>query len=199
MRIIRRLTRMSDADLIARSRRSPEAFRTLCERHAPSVHGFLLRRTQDQHAAYELTAETLARAWVSRESFVDRAGGKALPWLLGIARNVVADSVRKSALERHALERLRITGATEPTETQIDERWLDGLDEDLSAALAGLSDEQREAIALRVVEEREYDDVARRLGCSEGAARGRVFRALGRLRKRLAEPSAGVPTTGGDR
>jgi RNA polymerase sigma-70 factor (ECF subfamily) len=53
---------------------------------------------------------------------------------------------------------------------------------DLRAALGRelerLSDGQRQALQLRVVEERPYDEVARRLGVSEQTARARVSRGL---------------------
>ena len=57
----------------------------------------------------------------------------------------------------------------------------------LSALLAELPAEQREAIEARVIEERDYPDVARRLRCSEQVARKRVSRGLARLRARLEE------------
>jgi RNA polymerase sigma factor (sigma-70 family) len=57
----------------------------------------------------------------------------------------------------------------------------------LTALLAELPTEQREAIAARIVDEREYADIAGELRCSEQVVRQRVSRGLARLRARLEE------------
>jgi RNA polymerase sigma factor (sigma-70 family) len=53
-------------------------------------------------------------------------------------------------------------------------------------ALGALPDEQQHAIAARVVDEREYPEIARELQCSEALVRQRVSRGLRTLRTRLA-------------
>jgi len=77
------------------SRHSSAAFRVLYDRHAERIHGFLLRRTRDPGAAVELTAETFAQAWLSRDRYTDHDEGTIAPWLFGIARHVLAASVRR--------------------------------------------------------------------------------------------------------
>jgi RNA polymerase sigma-70 factor (ECF subfamily) len=137
----------------------------------------------------ELTAETFAQAWLSRERYVDHAEGTAAPWLFGIARNVLAASVRQRAVERAAQERL-VLGLS-PTAATVDETWLDGLDDDLNAALAELPDGQRRAIELRILADQAYEDVARELDCTPETARVRVHRGLRSIRQRLAPSSNG--------
>jgi lactoylglutathione lyase len=56
--------------------------------------------------AADLTAETFAQAWISRQHFRDDCDGSALPWLLGIGRNVLRESVRRDRIETRARERL---------------------------------------------------------------------------------------------
>ena len=68
---------------------------------------------------------------------------------------------------------------------EIDSSWLDGLDTDLSTALAELPDGQRRAIELRVLADQAYDDVGRELDCTPEAARVRVHRGLLAIRRRL--------------
>jgi RNA polymerase sigma factor (sigma-70 family) len=181
----------TDAELIHRSRRSAEAFRELYDRHAERVHRFLLRRTGDGQAALELTAETFSAAWLSRTRFRDRAEGSAAPWLFGIARNVLAESVRRKAVENRARERLGVALAGVPGAAVVHESWLDGLDADLREALASLGDGERRAVELRVFEELGYDEIAGRLGISNGAARVRVFRGLDRLRRVVTTTNQG--------
>lgn len=55
----------------------------------------------------------------------------------------------------------------------------------LTHALAGLPASQVDTLRLRVMEDLPYSEVARRLGCSEGAARVRVSRGLARLHQEL--------------
>jgi RNA polymerase sigma factor (sigma-70 family) len=180
---------LTDSVLLARARRSSAAFRVLYDRHVAMVHGFHRRRTGDATAALELTAETFAQAWLSRERYTDRGDGSAAGWLLGIGRNVLAGSVRRRAIEHQARERIGL--AVEPYEAAPDDGWLDGMDDDLAAQLAALPHSQRRAIELRIIEDRGYDDVARSLACSQGAARVRVHRGLVELRRRLAPGAEG--------
>lgn len=180
----RRLDDASDADLLRASRTSSVAFRALYDRHAYRVNAFLARRTRDPGAALELTAETFAQAWLSRDRYAEHDEGTAAPWLFGIARHVLASSVRRQRLERAARDRLRL--AFETTTAEPDRSWLDGLDDDLAAALSELPDGQRRAIELRIVADHAYEEVGRRLDISPEAARVRVHRGLRALRQRLS-------------
>src|SRR6478672_3721721 len=173
----------SDAELLQAARNDPAAFRELYDRHAEGIFGFALRRTSDPHAAHDITAETFAQAWFSRGRFRDLAGGQAGPWLFGIARNVVAQSVRRRRIELAACAKLGLLERLdEPRATvQPDEGWLEDLDERLATLPRG----ERDAVELRVVHELTYDEVARGLATTPGAARVRVARGLGRLRERL--------------
>jgi RNA polymerase sigma-70 factor, ECF subfamily len=189
----------SDAALLRASQTDAASFRELYERYAERVHRFHLRRTRDEHVALDLTAETFAQAWFARGSFRDEAGGSAGPWLFGIARNLLAQSVRRRAVELSACERLGVLTRLdrEPAVAEPAEAWLDGqidgqLDGDLDDLLDGLPDGQRDAVELRVVEELDYAEVAERLGTTPAAARVRVTRGLGQLRARLGNDDTEV-------
>src|SRR5918992_6139822 len=93
---------VSDADLL----RKPDAhaFGELYERHVGAVHAWFAARVA--WAAADLTAETFARAWLARRSFRDDRSGSALPWLLGIGRNVLRESARQDRVETAARQRL---------------------------------------------------------------------------------------------
>jgi DNA-directed RNA polymerase specialized sigma24 family protein len=79
------------------------------------VLGYHLRRTRDDDAAHDLTAETFAQAWLVRARFRDDCGGTAGPWLFGIARNVLLMSVRRRRLEAAARERLQAAARASST------------------------------------------------------------------------------------
>jgi RNA polymerase sigma-70 factor (ECF subfamily) len=173
----------TDAELLAAARTDARAFRELYDRHSQAIHGFHQSRTRDREAAFDLTAETFAQAWLSRERFRDLADGSAAPWLYAIAKHVIVASVRKRSLEQSARERLGVLigadrgeAATEPSDV-----WLEGLDD----AVADLAPDVRRAIELRVVHDLSYAEVAETIGTTPGAARVRVHRGLSALRNRL--------------
>jgi RNA polymerase sigma-70 factor (ECF subfamily) len=173
----------SDAALVKAARNDPAAFRELYERYARPVYGFHLRRTREPEAAHDLTAETFAQAWLGRKRFRDDAGGSAGPWLYGIARNLVANSVRRRRIESDACTRLGVRDRLdEPAATaEPNDTWLEGLDQ----AFDALPEGQRAAIELRVLDDLGYDRVATELATTPAAARVRVTRGLGFLRERL--------------
>jgi RNA polymerase sigma-70 factor (ECF subfamily) len=178
----------SDAALLAAAREDPDAFRELYGRYARRIHDYFARRSGNADAALDLTAETFSQAWLVRARFRDEAEGSAAPWLFGIARNVLLMSIRRGRLERTASERIglreRLDLPSGPV-LQPDESWADGAEELLDSLPAS----QREAVRLRVVEELDYDDVATHLGTTPAAARVRVHRGLGALRRRLDKES----------
>ena len=169
----------SDAELIRAAGSDAAAFGALYERHALEVYGWCRRRLE--WAASDLTAETFAQAWLSRGRFRDEHGGSALPWLLGIARNVLRETIRHDRVETRARERLGLPLdlATEDGYTAIEERLSPRIA--VAAALEQVPEHERKALELRVVDELPYDQVADRLAIRPAAARLRVSRALRRL------------------
>jgi RNA polymerase sigma factor (sigma-70 family) len=169
----------SDSELIRAAGADATAFGELYERHALSVYKWSRRRLD--WAASDLTAETFAQAWLSRESYRDERGGSALPWLLGIARNVLRETVRLDRVEMGARERLGlpIDLATEDGYAAVEEKLSPRTT--LATALEQLPEHERDALELRVVDELSYDQVAERLEIRPTAARLRVSRALRRL------------------
>jgi RNA polymerase sigma factor (sigma-70 family) len=172
--------RASDAELLAASVNDAGAFRVLYDRYSERIHRYHVRRCRDEEAAFDLVAETFARAWCVRRAFRDEAEGSAAPWLYGIARHVLLKSVRRERLEDSARQRL---GALEHADRPLvapEESWLDGVDELLDTLPA----EQRSALELRVVDDLAYDRIATQLAITPANARTRVHRALKALRDR---------------
>jgi len=166
-----------DAELLRLG--SGEAFAVVYDRHVRQVFAWARARV-GEHAA-DLTAEVFARAWLSRRRFHDESEGSAFPWLCGIARNVLRDSLRKHRVEQAARVRLGLPleVAADPEYEAVDSRL--SLPEAALTAIATLSEPERELLLLRVVEERPYSEIAVRLRCSPQTARARVSRALRRL------------------
>lgn len=185
---------LEDVELIVLSTDEPEAFGVLFERHAGSLLGYFARRTLDPEAAAELTAETFAQAFASRRRFRDRGLGAA-GWLYGIGRHQLGRFFRSGAVDSRARRRLgmpeREVSAEdyERIEELID---FEQVGRAIGRAFSLLSEEQREALRLRVIEGLAYREVAEALRCTEDTARARVSRGLRRLASHLEAPSLDV-------
>ena len=142
---------------------------------------FLARRTLDAAIAADLAAETFALAFRSWPRLLGRSEEEVRGWLFTVARRQVSRYLRRGRVERRAVQRLgiRVPSLHEDDLAAIDERaGLSELRAALGVELARLSLEQRDALRLRVVEERSYAEVATTLGISEQAVRARVSRGL---------------------
>lgn len=180
----------TDAVLLAHTARGERAaFALLYRRHLPAVVAFLLRETRDRELAGDLAAEVFATALLGAGRY--RAENPtALPWLLGIARNKASESRRRGRAEDRARRRLAIPGERlEDEDLQLVER-LAGEGEGLLALVAQLPDAQREAVRARVIEERDYAEIAGDLGIPQATVRQRVSRALAWLRTRIDQEAA---------
>lgn len=174
-----------DALLARQARRDPDAFLRLYVRHAPGVHRWLRSRL-DEQTALDLTAETFARALANLGRYRAEVGPLAA-WIHGIAQNLFRLYLRERRVETTARRRLGVPVGPYSGDLDDAERRLvaQAKSAELAAALADLPRAQREALELRVVEQLPYDAIGRRLGCSTGAARVRVTRALKTLHSHL--------------
>jgi RNA polymerase sigma factor (sigma-70 family) len=177
----------SDEQLLAAiGRGDDEAFALFYRRHLDPVVAFLRRRVPAPEQAFDLAAETFAVVALRPGDF--RGEGPAVGWLYGIARNVLRSSLRRGRIEDAARRRLGVepTPLTDADLTAVEERAAAGA-APLQAALDELPEPTRRALLARVVDERDYEQIAAELGCSEHVVRQRVHRGLARLRSRLKE------------
>jgi RNA polymerase sigma-70 factor (ECF subfamily) len=133
----------------------------------------------------DATAEVFLVAWKK----IDRvpAGDEALPWLYGVARNVVRNADRSSRRSSRLTGRLGglARQAVHGPEVQVVRRQEDAA---LVEALASLKAEDQEVLRLRAYEGMTAPQIALVLGCSVEAAKKRMTRALGRLRQAASLP-----------
>ena len=162
----------------------PEAFGAFYDRHLPAVTAYVGRRARRADLTFDLVAETFARALEHRARY-EPARGPAVAWLLGIARNLLVDAVRRGRVADAARRRLAMTAVV------LDDDALRRIEEhgsvDLATALAALPADQRDAVLRRVVAEEPYPLIADRVGCSEQVVRQRVSRGLAALRRNTVE------------
>jgi RNA polymerase sigma-70 factor (ECF subfamily) len=145
---------------------------------------FFWRATGRADVAADLTAETFASALESVDKFDPRLGRED-QWLFGIARNVLGKSWRRGRVEASARLRLGLPRLLLDDELLASIERLGEADGDALVELARLPEKERDAVWARVIEEREYHEIATDLHCSEAVVRQRVSRGLRTLRARL--------------
>nr|WP_202512749.1 RNA polymerase sigma factor [Streptomyces sp. SID3343] len=167
-------------DRACRGERS--AFGDLFDRHARAVHNFLFRRTASWADAEDLTSAVFLHAWRIRSEVVLHHDS-ALPWLLGVARNLAANSGR--ALQRYQALRARLP-APAPSPDHADDVAARLDDERAMAALlravAELPERDREVLELCVWSGLDHQAAAAALGVAVGTVKSRLHRARARLR-----------------
>ena len=172
-----------DERLLAATRAEPAAFGAFYRRHEDSVLGYFLTRVGDPEVAADLTAETFAAALASAHRFRPRKK-PASAWLFGIARNNLAMSRRQGRVEVRARRRLGMAPLV-LTDESIER--ITALDRTALALVEELPPDQQDAVRARVIDDRDYHDIAKDLRCSEAVVRKRVSRGLGTLRDRMEE------------
>jgi RNA polymerase sigma-70 factor (ECF subfamily) len=164
-----------------------DAFVAFYRRHLADMLGYFLRRTRDPELTADLTAEVFAAALLAAHRY--RPGElPAVAWLYGIAAHKLADSRRRGRVQHAARRRLSWEALVleDPDFARIEELAdPGGASVAVTAALATLPADQRSAVLARVVDEREYCDIAAEMACSELVVRKRVSRGLKALRKHV--------------
>ena len=156
-----------------------DEFERLYAAEAAGLFSFLAYRTGDRALAEDLLADAFERALRSRTRF-DRRRGSQKTWLYAIALNVLRDHARRAAAEARALERAGgVDAASDAGLAQVEHR------DTVQRALAALSGEEREAVALRFGADLTVPEIAKVLGEPLTTVEGRVYRALRKLRDEL--------------
>lgn len=177
-----------DAELLRRTKDDPEAFAVFYERWEGPILAWLQRRTKDPEVAVDLSGEVFASALGAADRFIGAGSGSAAAWLFTIARNTLLSSVRRGRVEEQARRRLQTWEPVLLHEVDLDA--IAALASDgppLMAALEQLPARQRDAVRARILEERDYEDIARELECSEMVVRKTVSRGLKALRERMED------------
>ncbi|HEY7604178.1 MAG TPA: sigma-70 family RNA polymerase sigma factor [Gaiellaceae bacterium] len=153
--------------------RNPEAL-------IPQVYAYAAYRLGDGHDAEDVTSEVFERAIRYRRSY-DSSKGEPLGWLLGIARRCADDALARRP--PHAREPDEIAAAG-----SLEDDTLRRLS--LRAALAQLSERDRELIALRYGAELTARQIAEVTDAQTNAVEVALHRALRRLRLILEDAEA---------
>ena len=162
----------------------------LFERYKRPLYGFFYGLVREQELSEDLVQNTFFRILKYRHLFRARlhdnvsAGqgdGDFRAWMFHIARNVNHDHYRKNKVNlKDGLEKWqeRLShGENRSTEIQQEEEQ-----QMLSMAMDRLPVDKREILLLSKYQDKKYQEIGEILGCTEGAVKVKVFRALQELR-----------------
>ena len=157
-----------------------ERFERLYEEHAQPLIGFLVYRTGSRTLAEDVAADTFEKVFRARWRFDPRRSSEKT-WIYSIALNCLRDHARRSAAETRAVERSVPVPAGEAATgfEAVEDR------DSLARALDSLSEEERDAIALRYGADLTVPEIAKLSGEKLTTVEGRVYRALRKLRDEL--------------
>jgi RNA polymerase sigma factor (sigma-70 family) len=151
----------------------------LFERYKRPLYGFFYGLNREQELCEDLVQNTFLRILKYRHLF--RGDGDFKSWMFHIARNVKNDHYRKNKLNlKDDLDKWqeRLSNyENRSTEIQHEEEQ-----HMLSMAMDRLPVDKREILLLSKYQEKKYHEIGEILGCTEGAVKVKVFRALQELR-----------------
>ncbi len=176
---------LDDTELMTRVQagRDPACLAILFDRHHRPLYGFLYRLTGQKALSEDLVQEVFLRVLRYAASF--RGGTGFRPWLYRIARNVLADH---GARHRPEIPMEPHTDVAAPSDCP-QMRMVAAQDRQrLASALARLPPEKRELLLLSREPSLSCADLAALYGCSPGALKVRVHRALQDLRAQFFNP-----------
>ena len=156
-------------------------FERLYDEHARPLLNFLHYRTGDRDLAEDLLADTFERVLRTRNRFNPRRASEKT-WLYTIAVNLLRDHLRRDSVRQRVAEKVSAQSAASSGGSEIEvaeER------DALHRALAVLSIEEQETVALRYGADLTVAEIAKVTGERASTIHGRVYRSLRKLKEQL--------------
>jgi RNA polymerase sigma-70 factor, ECF subfamily len=177
-----RATDKAEAELVERLKACDEgAVRQVYRLHADAIYRYALYQSGNFSLAEDVAGEVFVRMMESIGSYEYR-GSPISAWLYRIARNLIIDHQRRGGRFKPLEEGYDLTLISD-NPIELAERQLSWAE--LREALAELTDDQRQVIILKFIENLENREVAEVIGKSEGSVKSLQHRALRSLRRVL--------------
>ncbi len=159
------------------------------DRYSGRIYNFAFRFLKNAEAAEDAVQEVFVKMMKHANQF--NGDAKLSTWLFSITANWCRDYLRKS--DNKAKEPAEVLVSLPTSSEHAPDRNLERRENELMVrrALEALTAEQREAILLSRYQGLSYAEIAQIAGCSEGAVKTRVFRAMETLKKTLAGEARG--------
>ena len=166
---------------------SHHKFNSLFSSHRDAIWAYCYRRL-DRDEVADAVSDVFVAVWRKIDAAPD--GEDALPWMYGVARNVVRNSYRSTARRSRLRDRVR-TLAPETAESPEAQVVRTARHDEVLAALDRLKPMERELVRLRTWEELSHAEIATVTGLSVRGVESRLARARRRLERTLDVPSSG--------
>lgn len=171
----------TDEALIARvALGDREAFAHVFSSYAGKVKSYLMRLGAPAAAAEDIAQDAMVSIWRRAASF-DAAKAKASTWIFVIARNAWIDKLRREKSEL-AYRGTLVVGEESDEQAPDDAAIRGQTEQQVAAALATLSEEQRQVVQLSFFEDRPHAEIAEHLALPLGTVKSRLRLALIKLR-----------------
>jgi RNA polymerase sigma-70 factor (ECF subfamily) len=172
---------VEDRDLILQARRdNVEAYNLLVSRWEKRIYNYLLRLVKNKEDALDLSQDVFLKAYQNLRKLEDPA--RFAPWLYRIAHNEAYSQLRKNRPETD-LDDSQREGSADPGPGRrmlpIEVRVA------VERALECLSDDQREAVVLKIYQGFKFEEMAEILSCPVSTVKSRLYTALDLLKGTL--------------
>ena len=147
-----------------------EALQVLYRRHSDKVYGFLRSKVWNDERAAELFQETFLK--LHRSKHLYNKSLPALPWIFSITRSVLIDGLRIDKKAKRDGEYQHEPAA------QLEQRALS----EVTELFSRLPEKQRQAVEMRFIDEKTFEEIASRLETTSQNARKLVSRAIAKLK-----------------
>lgn len=171
----------SEQELVEAAKVDVEAFGKLYDLHFGRIYSYACYRTRSHADAEDVTAQTFQQALEHLGSYQWR-GVPFSAWLYRIASNIVAGRHRNRFQETNLEEAL---GLRDRDPLPEEEALLAERARDLREAVAKLPASQQQAVVLKFSQGLRNKEIGEILGCSEGAVKQLLHRAMENLRGRV--------------
>ena len=174
---------MNEILLISRARGGDkEAFGALVEQYRDNVYRLAYRMCGNAYDADEAAQEAFVAAWRALPNF--RGDAKFSTWLYRLTTNAAIDVMRRE--KRHQTvgdgEMIEVADDADSPQETVERTEQQ---EAVQKALATLSEEYREVLLLRYMEELDYAEIAEVLQLPSGTVKSRINRAKAALKTAL--------------
>lgn len=165
-----------------------QAFGDLVERYQDRLFNTLVRVLGSTDDASEVLQDAFVQAYTKLETF--RGSSQFYTWMYRVALNLACSHRRKNKRRREekSVEQIRELSGAEPVDhSLLPEQTALRLEqaELVQAALLEISDEHRDILVLREMEDCSYETIAEILNLPVGTVRSRLFRARLQLKEKL--------------
>jgi RNA polymerase sigma-70 factor (ECF subfamily) len=178
---------MDDAEALARraAARDESAWAAIFEAEFRHIYAFVRSRLGDPAVAEDIAAQVFEVAYARAASF-DYRGLPIEAWLIGIARNLVRDHIKKVARRGTEGELMETMMPPEPDTAPATD-----LRQDLARAMSALTDDQQTVLGHRFLADRSVEETARLMQRSEDAVKNLQRRALAAMSRALGGAAYG--------